>query len=127
MMAVLSVLGAGCASGGSLGASEISHQSQSLQSLAAEGTLLAQDSASGRTTGTFVSEHASQLYRAATQAEAMLRGATAEPGLESERRKLLVLAGRVSAALKLLANASPIEDRVLAREFQSIQRVAGLS
>ncbi len=126
MMAVLSVLVAGCARDGSLGASELSLQSQSLQSLAAEGALLAQDSASGRTTRTYASEHASQLYRAATEAETMLRGATTEPGLESERRKLVVFAGRVSAALGRLATASRMEDRVLARELHTIQRIAGL-
>jgi hypothetical protein len=126
MMAVLSVLGAACAGGGSLGASELSHESQSLQSLAAEGALLARDSASGRTTRTFASEHASQLYRAARQAEAKLGGATSQPGLESERRKLVVFAGRLSAALGRLANASPAEDRLLARELQTMQGIVGL-
>lgn len=124
-VAVLSVLGAGCASGGSLGASELTHQLQSLQSLAAEGALLAEDAASGRTTRTFTREHASQLYRTATQAESMLRGATAESGLESERRRLLVLAGRVRVELERLGNASRVEDRVLARELQTIQRFSG--
>jgi hypothetical protein len=122
----MSVLGAGCASDGSLGASELTHQLQSLQSLAAEGALLAQDAAFGRTTRTYTREHASQLYRAATQAESMLRGATTDPSLESQRRELIVLAGRLRSELERLGNASRVEDRVLARELQANQRVAGL-
>ena len=116
-MAVLSIVGAACTSGGSLGAGDLSQQMESLKSIAAEGALLAPDAALGRTTRTYTREHSAQLHEAAAQAEALLRAATTDPGLESARRKLVVFAGRVSAALGRLANASRMEDRVLAREL----------
>jgi hypothetical protein len=47
---ILALLGAGCGSGGKLGAKALSQQSKSLQSEAAEGALLAQDAVSGKTT-----------------------------------------------------------------------------
>jgi hypothetical protein len=124
---ILALLGGGCGSGGQLGAKALSQQLKSLQSQAAEGALLAQHAASGRTTRIYTRVHSLELYRAASQAEVILKAAKTEPGLESKLRRLVVLAGRVSAALKRLGSASRDEDRALARELLASQRLgAGL-
>jgi hypothetical protein len=116
---ILALVGGGCSSGGQLGAKALSQQSKSLQSEAAEGALLAQDAASGRTTRIYTREHSSDLYRAASQAEVTLKAAKTEPGLEPRLRQLAVLAYQLSAALKPLSSASKDEDLSLAREFQA--------
>jgi hypothetical protein len=116
---ILALVGAGCGSGGRLGAKALSQQSKALQSEAAEGALLAQDAASGRTTRIYTREHSSDLSRAASQAEVTLKAAKTDPALESKLRQLAVLAGQVSADLKRLGSASRDEDRALARELQA--------
>jgi len=115
----LALAGGGCGSGGQLGAAALSQQSKSLRSDAAEGALLAQDAASGRTTHIYTREHAADLYRAASQAEIMLKTVTTEPALESRFRQLAFLAGQVSADLARLGSASRDDDRALARELQA--------
>jgi hypothetical protein len=116
---ILALVSGGCGSGGQLGARALSQYAKSLQSQAAEGALLAQDAASGRTTGIYTHEHSSDLYRAASQAEGILTAATTEPALEPELRQLVALAGQVSADLKRLGSASREECRALARELQA--------
>ena len=96
---------------------------KSLQSEAAEGALLAQDAASGRTTRAYTLEHSTELYRAALQAEATLNAATTEPALRPKLRQLAVLAGQVTAGLKRLGGASREEDRALARQLQASQKI----
>ena len=66
---ILAVVGGGCSSSGQLGTKALSQQSKSLQSEAAEGALLAQDAASGRTTRVYTREHSSELAGAASKAE----------------------------------------------------------
>lgn len=61
---ILALLGAGCGGGGRLGAKALSQQAKSLQSLAAEGALLAQDAVSGKTTRVYRREHSSDLSKA---------------------------------------------------------------
>jgi hypothetical protein len=116
---ILAVLGAGCGSGGSLGAQALSQQSKSLRSEAAEGALLAQDAASGKTTRIYTREHASDLSRAASQTAATLQAAKSEHVLEPKLRRLTNLAGRVSADLERLGGASRNEARALGRELQA--------
>ncbi|MDP9342926.1 MAG: hypothetical protein M3Q23_12710 [Actinomycetota bacterium] len=124
---IVALLGGGCGSGGPLGAKALSQQSKSLQSEAAEGVLLAQDAASGRTTRIYTREHSSDLYGAASQAKLALEADKAEPALEPRLRQLAVLAGQVSADLERLGSASRDEDRALAGELQAaaqaIQRI----
>jgi hypothetical protein len=116
---LLSLLGAGCGSGGKLGAKALAQQSKSLQSEASEGALLAQDAVSGKTTRIYTREHSSDLYKAASQAEASLRAAKTEPALQPKLRRLTALVTRVSVALKRLGDASNDEQRVLRRELQA--------
>jgi hypothetical protein len=124
---ILALVGAGCGCGGRLGAKALLQQSKSLQSEAAEGALLAQDAASGKTTGIYTREHASALYRAASQIDASLKAAKTEPALEAKLRQLAILARQISADLRRLGSASEDEQRTLTRELhaaaQSTQRI----
>jgi hypothetical protein len=116
---ILTLFGGGCGSGGQPGAAALSQQSKALRSEAAEGALLAQDAASGRTTHIYTREHASDLYMAASHAEVMLKVANVEPALEPGLRRLAILASQISADLERLGGASRDEDRALARELQA--------
>jgi hypothetical protein len=117
---IVALVAAGCGGGGKLGAKALSQQSKSLQSLAAEGALLAQDAVSGKTTRIYTREHSSDLYKAASQAEASLKAAKTEPALEPKLRQLTALATQVSAALKRLGGASKDEQRALGGELQKV-------
>ena len=119
---ILALLCAGCGSGGKLGAKALSQQSKSLRSLAAEGALLAQDAVSGKTTRIYTREHSSDLYKAASQAEASLKAARTDPALQPKLRELTALVAQVSAALKRLGGASKAEQRALGRELQTAAR-----
>jgi hypothetical protein len=116
---ILALLGAGCGSGGTLGAKALSQQSKSLQSLAAEGALLAQDAVSGKTTRIYKREQSSDLYKAASKAQASLKAAKTESALEPRLRQLAALAAQVSAALHRLGGAAKDEERALGRELQA--------
>lgn len=128
-VALLAVIGslliAGCGGGHTVGAHALSTQAASLQSLAAEGGLLAQDAASGRTTHVFIREHASELQRTASQVAASLAAARTEPGLEPRRRRLSTLATRISADLDRLGAASSAGQRSLGRRLSSAARQSG--
>lgn len=115
----MAVFGAGCGGGGKLGAKALSQESKSLQALAAEGVLLAQDAVSGKTTQIYTREHSSDLYKAASQAEASLQAAKTEPALRPKLRRLALLAGRVRADLKRLGGASREEEGALGRALQA--------
>jgi hypothetical protein len=115
---MLLLLGAGCG-GGVLGAKALSQQSKSLRSEAAEGALLAEDAASGKSTRIYTRAHSSDLYKAASQAEASLKAAKTEPALAPKLRQLAVLAAQVRADLKRLGNASKDEARAIGRELQT--------
>ena len=119
---ILALLGAGCGSGSQLGAKALSQQSKSLRSDASEGALLAQDAVSGKTTRIYTREHSSDLYKAASQAEASLKAAKTEPALQPKLRRLTALAARVSAALKRLGGASKDQQRALGRELERAAR-----
>ena len=116
---ILALVGAGCGSGGKLGAKALSQQSKSLQSLAAEGALLAQDAVSGKSTRIYTREHSADLYKAASQAEASLKAARTEPALKPKLRRLTALVTQVSAALKRLGGASKAEQRALGRDLEA--------
>jgi hypothetical protein len=121
---LLALVSAGCGSSGHLGAKDLSQQLDALQSHAAEGALLAEDAAAGRSTRTFTSEHAIELSRAAAEVEAALRASTTEPALEPTLRRMVVLADRISADLERLATASAEEDATLARQLEASQKLA---
>jgi DNA-binding transcriptional regulator YdaS (Cro superfamily) len=103
---IVALVCAGCGGGGKLGVKPLAQQSKALRSLAAEGALLAEDAVSGKTTRIYLREHSSDLYQAASQAEASLKAAKTEPALESKLRQLAVLASQVRADLKRLGGAT---------------------
>jgi hypothetical protein len=130
LVVVAAILATGCGgSGGRLGAKSLAKQSETVQSLAAEGALLARDSAAGRSTSTFRREHSSELAKAAASAATSLRAATTTPELRPQLRELRVISARVSAALGQLGSASQDEQRTLARrldrEAKASEKVGG--
>jgi hypothetical protein len=116
---VVAVFGAGCGGGGKLGAKALSQESKSLQSLAAEGALLAEDAVFGKTTHVYTRGHSSDLYKAASQVEASLKTAKTEPAFEPELRRLAVLAAQVRDDLNRLDGASKEEERAIGSELQA--------
>jgi transposase-like protein len=116
---VVAVFGAGCGGGGKLGVKALSQESKSLQSLAAEGALLAEDAVFGKTTHVYTREHSSDLYKAASQAEALLKTAKIAPALEPTLNQLAVLAAQVRADLNRLGGASKEDERAIGRELQA--------
>jgi hypothetical protein len=116
---LLALVSAGCGGGGRLGAGALMQQSKSLQSEAAEGALLAQDAASGKTTRIFARERSAELYQAASGTGASLKAARAENGLGVKLRQLAAVATQVSSDLMRLDGASGGEQRVLAGDLQA--------
>ncbi|HET6170976.1 MAG TPA: hypothetical protein VFD90_00120 [Gaiellales bacterium] len=114
--------GAGCGSQGTLSAKALGQQSKSVQSLAAEGALLAQDAAAGKSTGTFRREHSAELAAAAATAAASLGSAKTPPPLVPKLRRLESVAHRVAADLERLGHASTEEQRTLARTLEAAAR-----
>ena len=113
------VAAAGCGGGGPVGRTALEGQSQSLQSGAAEGALLARGGASGRTTRTFRRVHASELAQAASEVASALRDSEAEHGLEETRHRLVSVAVEIHADLKRLGDASGDEQRALAADLDA--------
>ena len=115
----VALLAAGCGGGGKLGVKALSQESKSLRSLAAEGALLAEDAVSGKTTRVYTRERSSELYKAASQAEASLKAAKTEPALEPKLGQLAVLSGQVRTDLERLGGASKEEERAIGRELEA--------
>ncbi len=88
-----------------------------MQSLAAEGALLARDSAAGKTTAIYTRVRSEDLSKAASTSASSLQTAKTQPGLESKLRRVASLASKVSADLKRLGHASKAEQSSLAREL----------
>jgi len=113
----LALLAVGCGSGGTLSAKALSQEAKSLSSEAAEGSLLAQDAAAGKSTRIYTRVHSEYLHKAASQSASSLRTATTQPKLEPELHRISTLAQKVSADLKRLGHASKAEQRALARRL----------
>ena len=112
------LLAAGCGSGGTLSAKALTQESSNLQSLAAEGALLARNSATGRTTGVFTRVHSEYLQKAASKSAKSLQSAKTTPALQSKLRRTARVATRVSSELEQLGHASTAEQQRLARELE---------
>jgi hypothetical protein len=83
---VVLALGTGCGGHGELDAGALSQQAKALQSVAAEGALLADDAASGKSTRVYSGEHSAELRGAAAQIAASLE-ATTTPGLDPKQSR----------------------------------------
>lgn len=121
----LALLLAGCGSGGELGPRSLARQSDAVQSLAAEGALLAQDGVDGNTTAIFTREHGGFLSKAATSTASSLAKATTKPALAPELRRLQTLSASVRDQLKELGGASRAEKRDIARTLAQAADDAG--
>ncbi len=108
---------AACGGGGTLSTKAFQKQAESLQSLAAEGALVADGTAEGRTTETFVSVQTEYLRKAATKVETKLGSARASGGLEDKRKSALRLARRITDGLERLHRAP--DDPMLAARVAS--------
>jgi hypothetical protein len=106
-------LAAGCGGGGTLSHDSLRKEAESIQSVAAEGALLAHDSADGRTTTPFVSVHSEVLAESAGKVAQKLESAAVEPGLEQDRARAERLATRIEEELDRL-DEHP-DDRAEAR------------
>jgi len=96
---------AGCGAQGTLGTKALSQEAKGIQSLAAEGGLLAGDAARGRSTSTFTRVHARSLRDAArTSAGTLERGGTANA------RRLAHLSNRVANDLERLSRSGSDHD-----------------
>ena len=125
--AVFLTLGTGCGGHGELDAGALSQQAKSLQSVSAEGALLAHDAASGKLTGIYSGEHSAELRGAAAQIAASLQAATTTPGLDPKRRRLAVLATQVTSYLDRIRDAPESEDRAVSRGLAvSARRIEAL-
>jgi hypothetical protein len=114
----IGLLAAGCGSGGTLSAKALSQESSTLQSLAAEGALLARNSAAGRTTSVYTRVHSEYLQKAASQSAKSLQSAKTTPALRTKLRRTARVATRVSSELEQLGHASSTEQQRLARELE---------
>jgi outer membrane murein-binding lipoprotein Lpp len=114
----IGLLVAGCGSGGTLSAKALSQESSTVQSLAAEGALLARNSAAGRTTHVFTRVHSEYLHKAASQSAKSLQSATTTPALRPKLERTARVATRVTSELEQLGHASKGEQRRLARELE---------
>jgi hypothetical protein len=106
---------AACGGGGTLSTRAFQKQAESLQSLAAEGGLVARGMADGRATGTFVSVQSEYLGNAARKIETDLGSAQASGSLEQKRKSALRLASRITDELGELHRAP--DDRALAERL----------
>lgn len=93
--AVLAIVSTGCGGGGTIAAKALLQQSKSLQSVAGEGVLLAQDAVAGKTTRIFTRERSFELSQAASEAEASLKGGK---GRERAGREASLAGGRCDAS-----------------------------
>jgi len=116
-LALLVLPAAACGGDGTLSAKAFQKQAEALQSFAAEGALVAEGTADGRATETFVSVHTEYLGKAATKVETKLRSAHASGDLEEKRKSALRLAGRITDELERLHRAP--DDAKLAARLES--------
>ena len=118
MVVGIGLLAAGCGSGGTLSAKALSQESSNVQSLAAEGAILARDSAAGKTTSVFTRVHSEYLQKAASKSATTLQSATTTPALRPKLRRTARVATQVSSELEQLGHASSTEQQRLARELE---------
>ena len=104
---------AGCGGQGAPDMKALQQEATTLQSTAAEGSLLASDAARGRSTSTFVRVHANELAVAARSSAAVFA-----KGRGTEAHQLAGLADRVGRDLDRVSH-SP-SDRAIQRRLASV-------
>jgi hypothetical protein len=109
----------GCGGGGTLSKKDLQKEFEAIQSLAAEGALVADGVADGRTTETFVSVHAQYLSEAAGKIQTDVSAA----GGPGEKRSAERLAALVSHDLDEL-HREPDDPRLAARLRERLELYA---
>jgi hypothetical protein len=126
LISIVLVVSAGCGGGGSVSQKDVQKQFQAIQSLAAEGALVAGGAADGRTTDVFVRVHTGYLDKAARKVETKLSSAHATGAAELDRVRAARLASSVSDELATLGDDPG--DREAARRIQRrLERDAALA
>jgi hypothetical protein len=113
---------AGCG-GGTVGPHAFRKDVESVQSLAAEGALVARQVAHGDITETFVRVHTTYLERQASTLERRLSTARVEPSLAGKRRRAVRVAASVDRDLALL-HRRPGDRALGARLSTELERAA---
>ena len=117
---------AGCGGGGSASQEDIQKQYEAIQSLAAEGALVADGAADGRTTDVFVRVHTGYLDEAARKVEAQLSSARASGAAERDRVRAARLASSVADELARLGD-DPGDHGAAHRIQRRLERDAALA
>jgi hypothetical protein len=116
----------GCGGGGSVSQTDVQKQFEAIQSLAAEGALVAGGVAQGRTTDVFVRVHTGYLDDAALKVATKLSSAQASGAVDRDRERAERLASRVADELARLSDHPG--DRAGARRIQEqLERDAALA
>jgi hypothetical protein len=123
LISVVLLVAAGCGGGGSVSQKDVQKQFEAIQSLAAEGALVADGAADGRTTDVFVRVHTGYLDKAARKVEGQLSSANASGAAERDRVRAARLASSVADEFARLGDDPG--DRAGARRIeQQLQRDA---
>jgi hypothetical protein len=111
------ILLAGC-NGGTIDLHALSNDSASIDSLACEGALLANEVANGDSLGPFTRVHAGELGTRASNFEDALSERPTTPGIERATRKEAEKAGRIAGLLDELATAESQRAAQLKSELE---------
>jgi hypothetical protein len=112
---------AGCGGGGSVSQKDVQKQFEAIQSLAAEGALVADGAADDRTTDVFVRVHTGYLDRAAEKVATKLSSAHASGAVDRDRARAARLATEVADRLAALGDHPG--DRAAARRIAARLRL----
>jgi len=104
LLVFLVLLLAGCGGGGSVSQKDVQKQFEAIQSLAAEGALVADGAADGRSTDVFVRVHSGYLNCAADKVATNLSSARASGAADRERERAASLATHVADRLGTLSD-----------------------
>jgi hypothetical protein len=123
-LAIASFLAVGCGGGGTLSRDSLRKETESIQSVSAEGALLAHDAADGRTTTPFASVHSGVLAESADKVAQKLESADVEPGLEQDRARVVRLATRIEEELDQLDPNDRAAAQRIADELEQAAKAA---
>ena len=126
LISIVLVVSAGCGGGGSVSQKDVQKQFQAIQSLAAEGALVAAGAADGRTTDVFVRVHTGYLDKAARKVATKLSSAHASGSAERDRVRAARLASSVSDELATLGD-DPGDRQAAHRIQRQLERDAALA
>jgi hypothetical protein len=110
------VLG-GCGST-SLDSKSLGKSADTVHSVAAEASLLAEDAADGRTLGTYQAAHSAALRETVAKEAKTLRSGDAQGDLRARADRLAALADEVAASLERLEHANEAEAGRLTADFK---------